>query len=359
MEEKAKIISEKRIPTKTPPDIVDENGRCVFGTFDGEFEKMSLVKAKNPTHLPQCFNRQKLTLWQAVEINFGKVMFLTAVCDMGIFGQTLTLVYDKETKKVSTFGGPMARRNVSVAEKMTCGAKTTAKGKKLSIVFENNMQRDEFSLKGNISGKPGSLSYDITITRAGSPSVVSIPFGENRPLYSQKDLFTARGSLTFNGVTYTADAETTAIVDDHRGYYPRRMAYDWVTAMGFYDSENGRIPFGFNLTHNQSENETDYNENLIWLGKKRLPLPPVRFSRTVESRDFENESVWTVKDEHGMVDIKFHALGINPMVIHALVVKIDYYFFFGYFEGTLRDEEGNVYSVDGMMGMGEDKAMLF
>lgn len=359
MEENAKIISEKRTPIKTPADIVDENGNCVFGTFDGEFEKFSLTKAKKPTHLPQCFNRQKLTLWQAVEINFGEIMFLTAVCDMGIFGQTLTLVYDKETKKVTSFGGPMPKGRVSVAEKMTGGAKTSANGKNLSILFENNMQRDEFALKGDISKKSEKVSYDIVLTRAGSPSVVSIPFGKNRPLYSQKDLFTVKGSLTFGGKTYTADAETTAIVDDHRGYYPRRMAYDWVTAMGFYDTAEGKTPFGFNLTHNQSTDETDYNENLIWLGKKRLPLPPVRFSRTVESRDFTSESVWTVKDEYGRVDIKFRAFGINPMVIHALVVNIDYYFFFGCFEGTLRDEDGNIYSVDGMMGMGEDKSMLF
>lgn len=28
------------------------------------------------------------------------------------------------------------------------------------------------------------------------------------------------------------DDESTAIIDDHRGYYPRKAHYDWVTTMG-------------------------------------------------------------------------------------------------------------------------------
>ena len=62
--------------------------------------------------------------------------------------------------------------------------------------------------------------------------MASIPFGKNRPLYSQKDFFKAEGRLVINGEEMLTDEDSTAIVDDHRGFYPRRAHYDWVTTMG-------------------------------------------------------------------------------------------------------------------------------
>ena len=38
MGEYSKFISEKRRSVPTPKDLVDENGKVVFGTFDKEFE---------------------------------------------------------------------------------------------------------------------------------------------------------------------------------------------------------------------------------------------------------------------------------------------------------------------------------
>ncbi len=60
-----------------------------------------------------------------------------------------------------------------------------------------------------------------------------------------------------------------------------------------------------------------------------------------------------------MVNVRFHVQGMNPMVMHAGAVNIDYYVAFGELEGTVRDEDGTEYVLDGMMGMGEDKTMLF
>lgn len=40
------FISEKRRSVPTPKSMVDENGKCVFGTFESEFERMELLKVK-------------------------------------------------------------------------------------------------------------------------------------------------------------------------------------------------------------------------------------------------------------------------------------------------------------------------
>jgi hypothetical protein len=191
------------------------------------------------------------------------------------------------------------------------------------------------------------------------PSVVSIPFGANRPLYSQKDFFRASGSLTVNGETMKSDADTAAIIDDHRGYYPRRAHYDWVTTMGRCPQKDGNRFVAVNLTRNQSIDQEKFNENLIWLEGRTSPLPPVSFNRSAESAASGGKAVWTVRDEHDMVNVRFTSRDMTSTVAHAFLVNIDYYIAFGSVEGYVRDEDGNKYVLDGLPGIGEDKTLLF
>ena len=207
----------------------------------------------------------------------------------------------------------------------------------------------------------GTIEYSLKLDRLSLPSVVSIPFATDRPrpLYSQKDFFKVEGSLTINGKTYTSDDFTTGIIDDHRGYYPRKAHYDWVTTMGNYEVDGKKQYIAFNLTRNQSIDQDKYNENLLWQVGKTSMLTPVTFERSVSSWDFKDFSEWTIKDEHDMVNIKFKVFGINPMIVHVdHIVRIDYYITFGELEGYVRDEDGKKYILDGMLGMGEDKSLL-
>ena len=154
------------------------------------------------------------------------------------------------------------------------------------------------------------------------------------------------------------DEESAAIVDDHRGYYPRRAHYDWVTTMGKCNVDGAEKWLAFNLTRNQSIDQEKYNENILWLEGKTSILPPITFTRNPESKDFKDYSEWIVKDEHDMVNLKFKVYNMNPMIMHALVVNIDYYVAYGELEGYIRDEDGKKYVLDGMLGMGEDKTLL-
>ena len=193
--------------------------------------------------------------------------------------------------------------------------------------------------------------------RLSKPSL-PFPYSNNRALYSQKDFFKITGKLKINGEEMLTDENTTALIDDHRGYYPRRAHYDWLTTMGKYDIDNKKQLFAFNLTHNQSADEESYNENIIWLENKTSLLPPVKFKQSITCNKFRNYSEWTVKDKYDMVNVKFKVYGIIPIVFDYCLFKLDYYITFGVLEGYLRDETGKKYNLDGMMGLGEDKTLL-
>ncbi len=381
MGEYSKYISPKRRAVETPKDMVDANGICAFGTFDKEFETMELVKLKKPTRAPQCLNRLKLTLWEATEVHLKNGVLLAVVCDMGIFGKTLNIFYDKRDGKVYCWDTNLDSKQTIIAPNLINGAVAEAHTPVSFVKYVNTLNEGKCELSGKHEGKclitvpkedktiveamkenygTAQIEYNFSLTRLSKPSVVSIPFpySNNRPLYSQKDFFKAEGKLVINGEEMLSDGETVAIVDDHRGYYPRKAHYDWVTTMGKCKLGDEEKWFAFNLTRNQSINQDDYNENVLWLEGETSLLPPVTFERDPESKDFKNGSVWTIKDEHDMVNIKFKVRNMNPMILHALVVNIDYYVSFGELEGYIRDEDGNKYVLDGMMGMGEDKTLL-
>lgn len=359
MGEYSSFISEKRRSVATPESIVDENGRSVFGTFESEFKSMELEKLKKPTKAPQMMNRLKLTLWEATEVNLKEGVLLTAVSDMGLFGKTFCVFYDKRTKRVHSWDNNLKSKDTVIAPNLLDGSVTEARTNWGHVKYVNDFGNGKCALSGSHSSQDGSgVYYDFELTRLSSPSVVSIPFGENRPLYSQKDFFKAKGYLVLNGERLETDEDSTAVVDDHRGYYPRSAHYDWVTTMGRCETDGERKFFAFNLTRNQSTDQEQYNENLIWQEGRISLLPPVKFTHIPESRDARHGAVWLVKDEHDMVNVNFRVFGMNAMVMHALLVNIDYYIAFGELSGYVRDENGKKYILDGMTGIGEDKTLL-
>ena len=347
-------LSDKRIAVPTPENVVDAAGNCYFGTFDKEFKNMDFLKVNRPSALPNFLNKSRLTLWEATEINFGKVVLLTAVCDMSLFGTTLTVLYDTRIKKVVSWQEMLIPASKAVISKnLINGAESYSKAKKVNVRYVNNFQRGEAIVSGYATGKEqGSIDYRVKLTRVSKPSIVNIPFGANRPLYSQKDLFSVEGYLEYNGERFVADSSTTAIIDDHRGYYPRKSHYDWVTTLGKKEIDGKEQYFGFNLTRNQSIDQDAYNENLIWFEGDSTLLTPVVYRH-------ETDKLWHVQDEYGMVDVLFDIGDEFLMKVTTGIINIDYHITFGSLSGFVCDPKGNKYVLDGMNGIGEDKSLLF
>lgn len=347
-----KIISPKRFAVPTPERIV-ENGQSVFGTFDKEFKELNLIEAAKPTCFPNFLNRFRLSLWEAVEVHLKEGLLLTAACDMGIFGTNLTVFYDKTTKKARGWFYNTSSSKVTISPNLLDGAVTEVTTSKTHLKYVNNFQDGKASFEGSASDKKaGSIEYAFDLERVSLPSVVSIPFGKNQALYTQKDLFKVSGSLKIDGKEYFADSDTAAIIDDHRGYYPYKMHYDWISTMGKNPLDKDKY-FGFNLTRNQSLQQDDYNENIVWLEGDTALLPPVTFTHLAEDK-------WLVKDEHGLVELTYDIKDRFSVLMHYGVIDTTYHIPFGELSGfIINGKTGEKYILDGVTAIGEDKSMRF
>ena len=297
-------------------------------------------------------NRKRLTLWQACELNFEDIVVLTAVCDMGgVFGTTLTVLYDKKEKKRYTWQATLPIWRTKIAENLLDGA--VSKGRSLinTVKFENDFGNGKARVTGKAKGKAGKIEIDGNLTRVSDPSVVNIPFGKNKPLYTQKDLFKLDGYVKWNGKTYKSTEASTAIIDDHRGYYPYNSHYDWVTTMGRQVIDGKEQFFGINLTRNQSIDQDDYNENLLWLEGTSSRLTPVYFDHLAYNK-------WHIYDDYGMVDLIFDIGDRNIIKMNILgLVKSNYHITFGIINGYVCDEDGNKVVFENTVGIGEDKTL--
>lgn len=363
MGEFSKFISPKRRSIPTPKHLV-EDGKCVFGTFDKEFETMDFLKIKNPTDAPDFLNPIRLTLWEATEVHLKEGYMLTAVCNMGLFGVALTLFYDQRMRKLYRWSETLAAHEAVISPNLINGSVTKAQRKKLRIHYINNFQDGKANVDGFFEGKDGTIDYNFELTRLSKPSVVSIPFASpeerHRPLYTQKDFFQAKGYVTLNGKTYETTESSTAIIDDHRGYYPREMHYDWATFMGKLEKNGKEIFFALNLTENQTVKPEDYNENLIWFENEVSILPPATFTKDKPTIEFDGHARWHIQDEHDMVNLDFDLFQVFDMVTHAKpVINIEYFIVFGEFNGYVRDENGEKYEFHHVPAMGEDKSVIF
>lgn len=353
----AAFISPKRRSVSTPKDLV-KNGKAVFGTFDKEFENFNILECKKPTAAPDIFKKMRLTLWEAVEVRFPGGYLVAGVSDMGLFGVDFDVVYlekENETLDLSTI---TARKNVSIAENLLDGHVTEAKTSISSLRFENYFEDKRANIEGHHISKNHKILYKFRLKGLSLPSNVSIPFGENRPLVTEKVFFRAEGFIEIDGVRYNLDEDSTAIIDDHRAYYPYVSHYDWITFMG--KDENGKF-FALNLTENQSINPEDYNENLIWLEGRTSLLPPVTFEKTGKTSRFhdgkEKLLSWHITDEHGMVDLEYEITSTYANRANALVASIQYFVTFGRLNGFVLEEDGTKHEFKNALAVGEDKSL--
>lgn len=355
----SKFISIKRRSVHTPASLINEDGTANFGTFQSEFKNLNLTDARRAIVLPDAFNKARLTLWEAVEIKFKEGMLLVAVSDMAIFGITKAVFFDYRSRKCYTFDNTLPSKSTKIAENLLDNHFAHAITKNSNIKMTNDFGNGKAKIEGYSKDENNRVDFNVNLTSISYPSVVSIPFGANRPLYTEKLLFKVDGEISFNGENFDL-SDAYAIIDDHRGYYPRKAHYDWLCSMGRVLVNGEEVPFGFNLTRNQSIVPEDYNENLLWLSGCTSLLPPVTFTKETKTAAVLKGAVQIVhvKDEYGMVDLTYTVEATSAMITHAVVVNIDYFITFGKVNGFILDENGNKYEFKDTEAIGEDKTLL-
>ena len=333
-----------------PTHLVDK-GQMQFGTFDGPIRVVNLEEARRPygRWLPKALQGSRLKEWQAYQLTNGRFFIALALFNAKSLALVQAKVFDRETGRRYLFERKVLPWSLAIARGLLHSESVYRRGG-THMVFENRLAKGALTIDLNLpagpdfpglSGRVGSQIEDHT------PLVVAMPFAKNRGMYSHKGIVPAAGEVALGQEPILfRPADSSLLMDDHKGYYPYAMRWDWIAATGF-DSQGRRL--GINLTQNQCLDADRFNENCLWIDGAAHLLPAITFERT----GFRIGDRWQVRDRGGDVNVEFEVAVEGRVDINALVLRTDYHGPFGEVRGTVRIRDGETVDLDGLFGMGE------
>ena len=331
------------------PARLVENGRQHLGRFAGPPGNTNLLDA-HYHGLPRALRRLRLKEWQAVQLTSPGVFVNVALFDAKLMSLMQAKIYEHARGVKIVHEWKLRPGAFTVADTLVDSV-TRYGSSRGFLAFTNALARGRIAIAIDLQATadlPAVRGHIELHTDRGASHVASLPFAGDVGMYSHKGMFPVEGELVVGDRTHRfTPADSLALLDDHKGYYPYVMRWDWVTSATHVDGEAR----GFNLTRNQCRDPETYNENCAWQGDRVGVLPAVTFVREHERTPQER---WRIFDRDRRVDVVFTPTVPGDVSVNAVIVHSKYRGPFGTFAGTLEPEGLAPMRVDGWFGMGED-----
>ena len=329
------------------PEQLVEAGRQRLGRFAGPLGRVNLLDAPY-LRLPRPLRWLRLKEWQAVQLAAPGVFVNVALFDAKLMSLLQVKIYEHGRGEKIIHEWKLRPGAFAVADQLL-DSTTRYADRRGSLTFRNELGRGRIAIAIDVRAARGlpavSAQLELHADR-GASHVASLPLSGEVGMYSHKGMFPVSGQLAVGERVHSLDG-ALALLDDHKGYYPYVMRWDWVTAA----THSGGHALGFNLTRNQCRDPERYNENCAWIDDRIGLLPAVTFSRERERQAGER---WTIRDREGRVDLRFEPTVPGDVRVNAVIVESRYRGPFGRFEGRLAPDGLPPIEVDGWFGMGED-----
>lgn len=333
----------------TPPALVID-GRFQFGTFAEPIAHVNLLDAMPAS--ARWLHACRLKEWQAFQAMDAQYFIVGAVYATKVIDLLQVAVIEKQSGRMQKWQRKLPPGRLRIAQGLD-GTASAGAAAGLSVTFVNDIRHGRLGIDARGVAAADLPELELRLegrcaTDEAGHLVICHPFSDRRALYSHKCIMPGSGELRMGTQAHSFDsARSVIILDDHKGFYPFPMAYDWLTAAA--RDVDGRI-IGFNLTANQIRDPERYNENALWLGSTVERLPAVRFERPQGVH-----GTWYVKDREGRVDVRFVPTVRNEVHAGPWHILAEYYGPFGWIEGVITRDDGQAVRLDGLFGMGEKK----
>lgn len=335
---------------EAPPTSLVADGRQQLGHFHGPPGRVNLLDARY-RGLPRALRRWRLKEWQAIQIATPSLFVNLALFDAKLLQLLQVKVYDRARATKHLHERQLRPGAFRVADQLLDSV-TAYRDRRSALRFSNRFSAGRIEIEVELAATrscPQIAGRLVAHTDRGASQVVSMPFTGDIGMYSHKGMFPIEGELSIDGEQHrlTTD-DALALLDDHKGYYPYVMRWDWVTSAQRGPDGHAR---GFNLTRNQCRDPDRFHENCAWLDDRCVRLPAVTFEREAVRGPAER---WHIRDREGRVALEFTPSVPGDVRLNALVIESRYRGPFGHFSGRLAPDGLEPFDVDGWFGMGEE-----
>lgn len=318
--------------------LLFDRGNHNFGTLHEFIDLPNLIDATDLYRfpVPKGLRNLRLKEWQAFQLISDRFFVIGAVYNAKVMGLSQCVVYDRLNYRTYDFhmNTPAWEQHVARGLNNTSSRYMTRKNR---MVIHNDVLHSHFTIDVK------QLDFGLIGQGTFTADALSIyyPFEGNRGMYSTKIVMPFEGRLSLRDKEFPL-SNAILIIDDHKGYYPRHMVYQWATGA---DYVNGAL-CAFNFTHNQLLDPDHHNENVVWYRDQIHHFESVTIERGYRH--------WRITDAHGFIDLDFHVHAHYENHRHFGPIKVDYVAPMGWYEGTIRLPDGHLIDVDRWFGMTED-----
>lgn len=211
--------------------------------------------------------------------------------------------------------------------------------KHVRIDCQNDSRRLQVSL--------GALKADVTINepKTTPPLSVCCRAGYSGWQFTQKQTaLDVSGSVRWRETQFDCK-NMLASVDWSCGHMRRETFWMW-SSLSTYTTTGHKV--GLNLA--AGVNETSETENALWIDDRMIKLDRARFKFDRDNRMKD----WIITTSDGRVDLRFQAEGERKEKVNAVFIASNFTQLFGRFYGTVKDESGDIHTINGALGFCED-----
>lgn len=336
------------------PEALVVEGKFQFGRYASPPGRLNMLDVSRPYHYPvlRFIKRTRLKDWQAFQFGDERWFFFTALYTAKLFSLVIFYAYDRESKKRHGFKHLIPGKAFSFSDSLS-GSRVSWGRKRKHFSAEcffkdGRIALDMACVHRNVErSMTGHFEFSCAPSQS-APLSVCLPLGMNRAMYSTKLLMPMTGTFTIGGAEHRFETPAAmGVMDDHKGFYPYILRYDWVSGFGL-DAKGRRV--GFNLTDNQVRDQERFNENCLWINNRIYSLPPVKVTRPQGA-----SGEWIIQDTEGMVDLVFVPTVPNDLVFNAGLLAADYHGPMGRFRGVIKNGTGEKIDAELLFGAGEQK----
>ena len=226
------------------------------------------------------------------------------------------------------------------------------KNMKMSFRHEGNKRILDGEIKKFDKGLPIRVHFELTDEPEDS-MVIATPFPEKKTAfyYNQKIIgMRAEGRAEYAGQIYEFRPENSyGLLDWGRGVWTYENTWYWSAAMGQVRGAD----FGFNLGYGFGDTSAA-TENMLFYKGKAHKLSDVAFVIPGEAEGKEEYlKPWKFISPDGRLKLDFTPILDRAACTSVGIILSDQHQVFGYFDGTVRLDDGTELSVEHLLGFAE------
>lgn len=339
------------------PEGFVKAGKPVFGTFSGVPERLDIRGVRNPYSsfhfLPPLVTNLRIKSRLSYFFNIGNYVGCIEFFDAKVFSFEELTFWEKSTKRRFVYRAIMGPRKRFIPHSLRSGFVKNNSARRYSRISWDKEHR-KFSFIFRMAGsKTVPASNAAFISRMESEDVISLSACNPSPT-SRRCTARFMQVMPIHGALSTREADgQEKLMDDSEGlcffdmarYYMKfHSAGEYLTGLGEVDGQN--VSFRLDVSSQEAVDSYSYNANVLFVGGRATPLPPVRITH-----NHGLMKTWNIQDTEGMVDLLFTPASDNYKLISTLILKTEYHTIYGSFEGMLLTADGRKITFKSLDGI--------